>query len=36
MDKKFRVFKLRNRSEEELNTDLVRLKEELSTLRVSK
>lgn len=30
MDKKLRVFKLRNKTEEELSKDLDKLKEELS------
>lgn len=30
MDKKLRVFKLRNKTEEELSKDLTKLKEELS------
>ena len=36
VDKKFRVFKLRNQNEDELLKGLDKLKEELSQLRVSK
>ncbi|KRX06243.1 Ribosomal protein L29 [Pseudocohnilembus persalinus] len=36
MDKKLRVFKLRNRSEEDLNKDLTSLRQELFSLRVAK
>lgn len=36
MDKKLRVFKLRNKTEEDLTKGLEGLKKELSELRVSK
>ena len=36
MSQKFRVFKLRNQPEVELNKGLDKLKEELSTLRTAK
>ncbi len=36
MSQKFRVFKLRNQAEPELNKGLEKLKEELHTLRTAK
>ena len=36
MSQKFRVFKLRNQTDDELNKGLEKLKEELSQLRTAK